>query len=344
MLYQLSYTPRPRRGIAAGGWGRKGHSSPSWPHRRRSIVSTGIMVHDVDYVLAKLDWMRTEGIWPNGLRYLWTDAFGVVLYLSLFAATGKARYLEEAEQLVAEVERVLGRPRGLRIGEAPDRDGQYFHYLAMWLFALARLGEHRPEYRDRGVALARDIHSAFVVPDAGVIWKMKEDLSAPYPGYGFGALDAFDGYVSYRLLDEAELAPEIDDMRALIETQYRDLDVDQDLGLGMMLWLAHFFPAEEWARVQTARALAALDRLWVDPPGFFGRASYAPHVRIAFANYGVSIGLQAAGQWPDRVNALNAYFERYRSGDEYDREAITHVMACSSHLPGVLIGRRALVG
>jgi hypothetical protein len=31
---------------------------------------------------------------------------------------------------------------------------------------------------------------------------MKEDLSGPYPGYGFGALDAFDGYVSYRLLDE----------------------------------------------------------------------------------------------------------------------------------------------
>ena len=344
MLYQLSYTPRPRREIAARGWRRKGHGSPPWLLHRRSIVSTDIMLHDVDYVLAKLDWMRAERIWPNGLRYLWTDAFGVVLYLSLFAATGKARYLEEAEQLVAEVERVLGRPRGLRIGEAPDRDGQYFHYLAMWLFALARLGEHRPEYRDRGVALARDIHSAFVVPDAGVIWKMKEDLSAPYPGYGFGALDAFDGYVSYRLLDEAELAPEIDDMRALIETQYRDLDVDQDLGLGMMLWLAHFFPAEEWASVQTARALAALDRLWVDPPGFFGRASYAPHVRIAFANYGVSIGLQAAGQWPDRVDALNAYFERYRSGDEYDREAITHVMACSSHLPGVLIGRRALVG
>lgn len=39
---------------------------------------------------------------------------------------------------------------------------------------------------------------------------MKEDLSGPYPGYGFGALDAFDGYVSYRLLDEQALANEID--------------------------------------------------------------------------------------------------------------------------------------
>src|SRR5215218_7895784 len=149
------------------------------------------MLREVGYVLAKLDWMRAERIWPHGLRYLWTDAFGVVLYVSLYRELGEERWLDEAEQLVAEVERVLGRPRGLRIGEAPDRAGQYFHYLALWLFALARLGEHRPEYRDRGVALARDIHGAFVVPNAGVIWKMKEDLSAPYPGYGFGALDAF---------------------------------------------------------------------------------------------------------------------------------------------------------
>ena len=50
----------------------------------------------------------------------------------------------------------------------------------------------------RGVDLARQIHDAFVMPGRGVVWKMKEDLSAPYPGYGFGALDAFDGYVSYR--------------------------------------------------------------------------------------------------------------------------------------------------
>ncbi len=31
---------------------------------------------DIDYVLAKLAFMRSERIWPNGLRYLWTDAFG----------------------------------------------------------------------------------------------------------------------------------------------------------------------------------------------------------------------------------------------------------------------------
>lgn len=295
------------------------------------------MLRDVDYVLARLDWMEAERIWPNGLRYLWTDAFGALLYLSLHRETGDRRWIDRAEALVADVERVLGRPKGLRIGEAPDRDGQYFHYLAMWLIALARLGDIEPDYRARGIAIARDIHRAFVVPGVGVIWKMREDLSAPYPGYGFGALDAFDGYVAYRLLGDKELAPQIADMQTLIEQQYRTLDVDQDLGLGMTLWLAHFYPEEDWARHQTLRSLEALDGLWNDPPGFFSRASYARQVRIAFANYGVSIGLQAADVWPDRVERLNAYFDRYRSGDEYDREAITWVMACSSHLPGLLI-------
>src|SRR5215218_11446006 len=99
---------------------------------------------DIDWVLRHVDWMRDERIWPNGLRYLWTDAFGLVLYVSLYRATSEERWLGLARDLVAEVDRVLGRPRGLRIGEAPDRDGQYFHYLAMWLFALYRLGEHEP--------------------------------------------------------------------------------------------------------------------------------------------------------------------------------------------------------
>jgi hypothetical protein len=309
---------------------------------RLARLSTGAMaLSDIAYVTRKLDWMRQERIWPNGLRYLWTDAFGVVLYVSLFRRTGEQRWLDEAKWLIGEVDRVLGRPRGYRIGEAPDRDGQYFHYLAMWLFALACLGDHEPAYRGKGVRIAKGVHAAFVLPGRGVIWKMEEDLSAPYPGYGLGAMDAFDGYVSYRLLSEEELAPEIAQMREIMELQYESLHIDQDLGLGMMLWLAHFFPDEDWAVVQRELCIGALDRLWVDPPGYFGRASYAPDIRIAFANYGASVGLQSQDIWPERVQALNAYFERYRSSDEYDREAITWVMACCSHFPGTFASERS---
>jgi hypothetical protein len=295
---------------------------------------------ELDYVLDKLGWMREQRIWPNGLRYLWTDAFGLVLYVSLFRETGEQRWLDAARDLVVDVDCMLGRPRGYRIGEAPDRDGQYFHYLAMWLFALACLGEHEPHYREKGIGIAKDVHRPFVLPGRGVVWKMEEDLSGPYPGYGLGAMDAFDGYVSYKLLSEAELASEIAEMRAIMEKQYGALRIDQDLGLGMMLWLTHFFPHEDWAVVQREQSLAALDFLWTDPPGFFARASYARDMRIAFANYGVSVGLQSQDVRPERVAALNDYFERYRSGDEYDREAITWVMACCSHFPGAFVSER----
>jgi hypothetical protein len=299
------------------------------------------MLRDVGYVLEKLDWMRSERIWPNGLRYLWTDAFGVVLYVSLYRELGEGRWVEKAEQLVTDVERVLGRPHGLRIGEAADRDGQYFHYLAMWLFALARLGEIKPEYLQRGIALARDIHPAFVIPGRGVIWKMTEDLKRPYPGYGLGGMDAYDGYIAYRMLDEDALAPEISQMRKLMDRDWRTLEIEQDLGLGMMLWLAHFFPAEPWAEAQTKRALRTLENMWVNPPGYFSRAPWLRDTKIAFTNYGVSLGLQAADVWPDRVDRLNAFFGNWRSGDEYDREAITWVMACTSHMPGAFIASRA---
>jgi hypothetical protein len=291
---------------------------------------------DIGYVLDKLNWMRAERIWPNGLRYLWTDAFGVVLLVSLYAVSDERRFLDEAERVVSDVDRVLGRPRGIRIGEAPDRDGQYFHYLAMWLYALAVLARYVPDYRRQGIELVRQIHAAFVMPGRGVIWKMKEDLSAPYPGFGFGALDAFDGYVSYRSLDENALAHEIADMRTLIDATAASLRITQDLGLGMMLWLTHFFSAEDWAVVQRRRSLAMLDLMWRED-GYFCREPDFTYVKLAFTNYGVSIGLQSVQAMPERVLRLNSFFDHYQSGDKYDREAITHVMACSSHFPGYLI-------
>jgi hypothetical protein len=83
------------------------------------------------YVLNKLNWTCAERIWPNGLRYTWTDAFDVVLLVSHYAELGKPQFLDETEWVVSEVDRMLRRSRGIRIGEALDRDRQYFHYLAM---------------------------------------------------------------------------------------------------------------------------------------------------------------------------------------------------------------------
>ena len=79
-----------------------------------------------------------------------------------------------------------------------------------------------------------------------------------------------------------------------------------------------------------------LDHMWVDE-GYFSREPDARDVRFAFTNYGVSVGLQAVNAMSQRVRSINAYFENYRSADEYDRNAITHVMACNSHFPGYLL-------
>ena len=293
----------------------------------------------IEWVVDKLAWMRDREIWPNGPRYLWTDAFGVVLLLSLYRETGEPRWLAEAKRVVAEVETVLGRERGIRIGEASDRDGQYYHYLAMWLYALHCLGQEEPRYRERAIELVKEIHPAFVLPARGIYWKMREDLSGPYPGYGFGALDPFHGYVVYRLLDAdaTVLDDEIADMEALVEQSFKNLHIDQDLGLGMMLWMTHFFPAERWAALQRARCLNEIDRMWIDPPGYICRHPRMRETKFAFTNYGVSIGLQAVGEGAEKVAKIHDHFEEYRSGDEYDEAAITWVMGCSARFPGLLL-------
>jgi hypothetical protein len=53
---------------------------------------------NIDYVLRKLAWMRSQRIWPNGLRYLWTDAFGLVLLVSLYEALNEEPYLESGRR------------------------------------------------------------------------------------------------------------------------------------------------------------------------------------------------------------------------------------------------------
>ena len=111
-------------------------------------------------------------------RYLWTDAFAVCNFLTLYQQTSDERYKELALRLVDQVHNILGRHReddprtgwisglaeeegrkhptkgGLRIGKGMnerqsdepydeqlewDRDGQYYHYLTKWMHALNRV-------------------------------------------------------------------------------------------------------------------------------------------------------------------------------------------------------------
>ena len=99
--------------------------------------------------------------------------------------TKQPHFLVLAAILVESVHDILGRTRdlsarlpgaskqsplsgGLRIGKneasGADGDGQYHHYLTMWMFALNRLSVATgdPAYNDHAVALAKAVHPAFV--------------------------------------------------------------------------------------------------------------------------------------------------------------------------------------
>ena len=188
----------------------------------------------MDAVYGPLDPARhtVAGSWQprplkeNSSRYLWTDAFGVVNYITLACETGKEHYLDQADALIHAVHNTLGRDRhkghrlgsateaaptqgGLRIGKRhpeghPDGDGQYFHYLTKWAFALNRMGLARGDskYNAWAVDLLAGAHPHFVVGGRGaggaplrMYWKVSVDMMRPaVPSEG--NLDPFDGLIT----------------------------------------------------------------------------------------------------------------------------------------------------
>jgi hypothetical protein len=131
---------------------------------------------------AMVAFARRTGLAPPGpqRRYLWTDAFALTNYLTLWRRSGDDALRRLAIGLIDRVHHTLGRHRpddrrdgwisgleddeaerhptagGLRIGKARserapgepydpdaewDRDGQYYHYLVRWMHALSRASD-----------------------------------------------------------------------------------------------------------------------------------------------------------------------------------------------------------
>lgn len=138
-------------------------------------AGTAAEVRDIMIAFADHTGISTTKIPPR--RYLWTDAYAVCNFLTLYRQTGKEEYLRLALHLIDQVHNILGKHRaddprtgwisgfsdeegqrhptagGLRIGKTLnergpndpydeqsewDRDGQYFHYLTKWMHALCR--------------------------------------------------------------------------------------------------------------------------------------------------------------------------------------------------------------
>jgi len=293
--------------------------------------------------LARLEEIRGEGLWPHGQRDLWADALGLVLLLNLHEALGEKRYLKEAEWLALEVDRVLGRRRGIRMADRPDAEGQTFRSQALWIFALHRLGRFIQPFQTRALALVREIHAPFVRPGEGILSRMDEELAAPFPGSGAGKLEVFLGLSVYRLVGPEALGPEIEELEGMVSHTCRSLAPDNGADLGLLLWLAHFFPREPLSIMLRERALAALDARWIAPPGYFRRSLSEPWNSparsdwLAATNLSATVGLLAQGVWAHRVQLIHRYFGETYSWDPNPLDPLAPILHALSLFPGFLL-------
>lgn len=229
-------------------------------------------------------WVPPPGSGGHRGRYLWTDAFGVLNFLTLHKEShaSNSRYLTLADRLVKNVHDVLGRTRdgrsrlpgatdkeplqgGLRIGKVSDTgsdgDGQYHHYLTVWMFALNRLSmaTNDPSYNRQAVSLAKAIHPHFFIDRTSayprMVWKVTMDLARPLVK-SEGNLDPIDGFMVFRLLqssarkygDGEVLEEEIRDYQKVMARKGKHFVSSDPLDLGMTLWTAHWLAGREtWA-------------------------------------------------------------------------------------------------
>ncbi|KAK0718349.1 hypothetical protein B0T26DRAFT_646599 [Lasiosphaeria miniovina] len=312
-------------------------------------------------------------------RYLWTDAFGLINFITLSKETASPVYLTLAKRLAVTVHDVLGRTRdgtarlpratdaeplkgGLRIGKVEahgsDGDGQYHHYLTLWMFALNRLAlsSGDKKYNQLAVQLAKAVHPHFVLrKGAGglrMVWKVSTDMEnvlVPSEGH----LDAATGFVVYRLLQRTAehlhgppgvLNNEIADYRQLISHEVKMRTSSDPLDLGMGLWMCHFFRDEDWASVLGSQSLEVARIILDEKHGLMARD---PARRLAFREFGACLGLECFGiddELTARVAAVIDFWQKYLYGSaEEDLRPISLVMYASALIPGGQYARAMIV-
>jgi hypothetical protein len=224
---------------------------------------------------------------------------------------------------------------GLRIGKALperrpdepfddrlewDQDGQYFHYLTKWMHALHRASQVTGDAGFNRMAreLAHTAHARFTYrpPSGGarlMYWKMSIDLSRPLVA-SMGHHDPLDGLITYYELSGnmgakdpgLDLKTEIDELAPLCRN--RDWSTDDPLGLGGLLADAYrvgqltvkgAITAPELLEDIISSTVAGLEFFFRKNP-----LNLPARYRLAFREFGLSIGLHAAGKF-DRLMADN---------------------------------------
>lgn len=295
-------------------------------------------------------------------RYLWTDAFGVVNFLTLHQTTGDEKYLLLAKNLVKVVHDIQGRTRdgksrlsgatdnnplggGLRIGKTDENDdGQYHHYLTLWMFALNRLSiiAHEPQYNDQAIELAKAIHPHFFVgkdtDQPKMVWKVSTDMSYPLVK-SQGNLDPIDGYITMKILQAAapegdqRLDEEINDYKRVMERKGNHFVSNDTLDLGMSAWSSHWLAGrEEWASDLQKQTLRQLEEV------LSSRARMLGGARLAFRDFGACLGAKVCettnSSLRSHTELLIREWELAFTQTPDELMPITHVMYASAIITG----------
>ena len=304
-------------------------------------------------------------------RYLWTDAFGVVNLVTLSVENSSEKYMTLAERLVHTVHDILGRTRdgtsrlegatdekpldgGLRIGKTLDHgddcDGQYHHYLTLWMFALNRLSvaAKEPKYNDLAIQLAKAIHWRFLIRRSSghlsMVWKISTDMKTvlvPSEGH----LDAATGYVICRLLQDTAarhghgenlLQKEIEDYSNIMGRKENIRPSGDPLDLGMGLWVSQIYPEDKWTMWFKGRALDMADELLDEESPMIHRPASR---RLAFREFGACLGIRCCDdttpELDSKVEAVLGFWEHHVSnGLEGDIRPISQVMYAAARNPG----------
>lgn len=318
------------------------------PFREKMKTNESSIVREIMTEFANLTGLSTAGKVPQ--RYLWTDAFAVCNFLELYRQTGDEKYKRLALSLVDQVHNVLGRHReddprtgwisgldeeegkmhptkgGLRIGKKVnerkpsdpyderlewDRDGQYYHYLTKWMYALNSVSRVTGDsiYNMWAIELAKTAHARFTyVPPFGgqkrMYWKMSIDLSYPLV-QSMGHHDPLDGFITYVQLQATaakyserptpDLKAEIADMADICKG--KNWTTDDPLGIGDLLCdackLAQLIINENFEENGLMEDLLDSSLLGLESYVKYNSLKLPADYRLAFRELGLGIGLRA---------------------------------------------------